>query len=141
VLLAVAVVFLVWTFFQTKLFDNYLKIPVLFMFPLIAIASLIMTKIFMLSKAWLKAWFASAGTILFVTFFGVAGLFPNLLPSSLNPAYNVTIFNSSASQLTLKIMLGVVLVMVPIVIAYQIWIYMFLKDKVNEKSLDYEEAY
>lgn len=141
VLLVVAVAFLVWTFFQTKLFDNYLKMPVLFIIPLIAVVSLIMAKVFMLSKAWVKAWFASAGTILFVTFFGVAGLFPNLLPSSLDPAYSVTIYNSASSQLTLKIMLGIALVMVPIVIAYQIWIYMFLKDKVNEKSLDYEEAY
>jgi cytochrome d ubiquinol oxidase subunit II len=35
----------------------------------------------------------------------------------------VTAFNGASSQLTLKIMLGVALVMVPIVLAYQFWTY------------------
>ena len=66
-----------------------------------------------------KAWGASAATILFCTFYGVAGLYPNLLPSSIDSAASMNITNSSSSPLTLKIMLGVALVMVPIVIIYQ----------------------
>jgi cytochrome d ubiquinol oxidase subunit II len=38
-------------------------------------------------------------------------------------------------------MLGVALVMVPIVIAYQTWVYVKFRDKVTEKDLAYEEAY
>ncbi|MGO9414173.1 MAG: cytochrome d ubiquinol oxidase subunit II, partial [Syntrophobacteraceae bacterium] len=74
---------------------------------------------------WLKAWFCSAVFIIMVTLFGVAGMYPNLLISSIDPAFSLTAFNSSSSPLTLKIMLGVALVFVPIVIAYQIWVYRF----------------
>lgn len=115
--------------------------PVLWILPLIAVLALLGTFVFIRQAAWLKAWLSSAVTILFVTFFGVAGLFPRLLPSSLNPAYSITIQNGAASQLTLKIMLVVALIMVPIVIAYQLWVYLFLGNKVTEKDLAYEEAY
>jgi cytochrome d ubiquinol oxidase subunit II len=52
-------------------------------------------------------------------------MYPNLLISSINPAFSLSAFNSSSSPLTLKIMLAVALVFVPIVIAYQIWVYRF----------------
>jgi len=60
-----------------------------------------------------------------VTLFGVGGMYPDLLISSIDPAFSLSAFNSSSSPLTLKIMLGVALVFVPIVIAYQIWVYRF----------------
>ena len=71
----------------------------------------------------------------------MAGLYPNLLPSSLNPAWSLTINNSASSPLTLKIMLGVALTFVPIVIAYQTWVHFLFKDKVKEEDLGYEEGY
>jgi cytochrome bd ubiquinol oxidase subunit II len=53
--------------------------------------------------------------------FGVAGLYPNLLPSSLDETYSVTIHNSASSPFALTIMLVVALVCVPVVIFYQGW--------------------
>lgn len=140
-LLVVAVLFLVYTFFATKLFDNYFSLPVLWVLPLLAVGALLVTRVFISQGAWWKAWFASSLTIVGVTLFGVAGLYPDMLPSSIDPAYSITAFNGSSSQLTLKIMLGVALVMVPIVIAYQTWVYVFLRAKVTDKDLAYEEAY
>lgn len=141
VLLVVAVLFLLFTFVATNLFNNYFRYPFLLPLPLIAVAALLLTRVFMQQASWWRAWFASSATIVFVALFGVGGLFPNILPSSINEAYSVTAFNSASSQLTLKIMLGVALVMVPIVIGYQIWVYTFLRGKVTEKDLTYEEAY
>ena len=91
--------------------------------------------------AWWKAWFASSLTIVSVTLFGVVGLYPNLLPSSLDPAYSLTAFNSASSPLTLKIMLGVALTFVPLVIAYQVWVHFLFKDKVKEQDVTYDEGY
>jgi cytochrome d ubiquinol oxidase subunit II len=54
---------------------------------------------------------------------GVAGIYPALLPSSLDPAFLRTAFNTQSSPLTLAIMLGVALVMVPIVLIYRGWVY------------------
>ncbi len=118
-----AVVFLGATYFSTGLYDNYMKAPVLFVIPLTAVMALIGTVLFIRRAQWLKAWFSSAVFIVTVTLFGVGGMYPNLLISSIDPAFSLTAFNSSSSPLTLKIMLAVALVFVPIVIAYQIWVY------------------
>ena len=138
VLLVVAVFFLVFTAFQTKLYANYLSSPLLFVVPLIAVVALLGTRFYMAKRQWWKAWFASCLTIVGATLFGVIGLFPNLFPSSIDPAFSLTVTNSSSSPLTLKIMLVVALVFVPVVIAYQGWVYYFFKDKVNKEDLAYD---
>ena len=145
-LAVVAVAFLVCTWFYTRLYDNYLQNPFLFMVPIvlipfIAVGALVMLRIYMARGHWWKTWFASCILIVGVTLFGVAGLYPNLLPSSINPAYSMTIFNSASSPLTLKIMLGVALIFVPIIIIYQSWVYHFFKDKVKTSELAQEEGY
>lgn len=137
VLLAVAVIFLVATKFATSLYDNYFANPVLFVIVLLAVAGLLGTKIFLSKKELFKAWFSSAVTIIGCTFFGVIGLFPNLFPSSLDPAYSLTAHNASSSPLTLKIMLFVVLIFVPLVLVYQIWAYNMFKSKIEPEDMMY----
>jgi cytochrome d ubiquinol oxidase subunit II len=105
------------------------------------VAALISIPSFIKRAQWWKAWFASSLTIVGITLFGVVGLFPDLLKSSLNPAYSLTAFNSSSSPLTLKIMLGVALTFVPLVIAYQVWVHFLFKDKVEHEDLAREEGY
>jgi len=47
----------------------------------------------------------------------------------MDPTFSLTAFNSASSPLTLKIMLGVALTFVPVVIAYQFWVYrLFAKE-------------
>jgi len=131
VLLIVAVAFLVYTAFATGLFLNYMSTPVLFVVPLIAVAALILIKVFLTRGDALKAFAASCVTIVTVCFTGVIGLFPNLIPSSLDPTYSMTIYNSSSSKLTLAIMTAVALIFVPIVIAYKIWVYRVFREKIS----------
>ncbi len=141
VLFAVAVIFLVHTGFATTLYKNYINRPALFVIPLVTVGSLLVTRLFIARGSWWNAWFASCLTIVSATLFGVIGLYPNLFPSSLNPVLSLTAFNSSSSPLTLKIMLVVVLIFVPIVILYQGWVYYLFKDKVTPEYLESEEAY
>ncbi len=139
--LVFAVIFLIYSYFETKLWDNYFKNPVLFVIPLLAVIALIMVKVYLVKGESWKGWFASSATILFTTFWGVGGLFPNLFPSSIDPAASLTIYNSSSSQLTLKIMTVVAVIFVPIVLFYQIWTYKTFSHRVTEKDLESEEAY
>ena len=141
VLLIGAVVFLIHTWFATSLWMNYLRNPILLVVPLVTVAALICIRLFIGSRSWGKAWVASAVTIVGVTLFGVLGLYPNIFPSSLNPAWSLTIFNASSSTLTLTIMLVVALIVVPIVVAYQGWAYYLFRGKVTEEDLASEEAY
>jgi len=132
--LIVAVVFLGATYFSTSLYDNYFARPYLLIVPLIAVAALFGIKAFVSKGAPFKAFVSSCVTIVFVVFTGVIGLFPNLIPSSLDPRYSMTITNSSSSQLTLAIMTVVALIFVPIVIVYKIWVYRIFSAPVTRES-------
>ncbi|MFW5731352.1 MAG: cytochrome d ubiquinol oxidase subunit II [Desulfonatronovibrionaceae bacterium] len=139
--LVVTVLFLVLTAVYTRLFDNYTSSPLLLIILVLAVAALLMTRIYLGRGEHLKSWLSSAVTIISVTLFGVIGLFPALLPSSINPDYSMTIHNSASSPLTLKIMLAVALIFVPIVIAYQTWVHIRFGHKITQEDLDYDEAY
>jgi cytochrome d ubiquinol oxidase subunit II len=79
-----------------------------------------------------RAFLSSGATVVLTTLAGIAGIYPNLVPSRFDPASSLTIFNSSSSPLTLKIMTGVALVFVPVVIGYQVWVYRVFRPEKND---------
>jgi cytochrome d ubiquinol oxidase subunit II len=135
-LAATAVGFLIYTAYATKLYGNYVQTPLLIIVPGTAVAALFGTRIFLAKGASLSAFFASCLTIFFITATGIIGLFPNLIPSSLDPAYSMTIYNSSSSRITLTIMTGVALVFVPIIIAYKTWVYRVFSGRVKVEDTE-----
>ncbi len=135
------VLFLGATAIYTDLYVNYLARPYLFLILATAAAALVAIRFFHQRRLYFKTWFASAATIVFAMFFCLAGLFPNLFPSSMGDQYSLTAFNASSSQLTLTIMLVVVLAFIPIVIGYQIWAYRLFSRKFSPEDLAYEDAY
>ncbi len=134
-LLTVAVAFLVYTNFATRLYDNYLAHPLLMIVPLSAVASLLAIRIFSAKGNPLAAFTASSVTILTVVATAIVGLFPNLIPSSMDPASSLTLYNSSSSPYTLKLMLVVVAIFIPIIIGYKIWIYRIFRAPVREEDV------
>lgn len=134
-------VFVTMTAVYTDLLANYLANPLLFIVLLLPVLGLVQVKAFLLRNRHWPAWAASAVSIVGVTFFGIIGLYPRLLPSTLDPAYSMTIANSASSPLTLQIMLAVALIFVPIVIAYQAWVHFRFGHKITNEDLEYEEAY
>lgn len=122
-LLLVAVAFLVHTAFATGLYANYLENFSLFAVPLAAVASLISIKPFASARKHGRALVSSALAILAVMATGLAGLYPNLIPSSIDPAWSLTIFNSSSSPYTLRLMTVVAALFIPVAIAYQAWVH------------------
>jgi len=59
-------------------------------------------------------------------------LYPRVLISSLDPIWNLTIYNSSSSPYTLRIMSIIALIFVPIVLAYQAWSYWIFRKRITE---------
>ena len=139
--LAISVVFLIMTYTYTDLFNNYLAAPILFALPLAAVVCLVAARVMMQRNKMPFAWGCSAGFIGLVTMFGVVGMFPRLIPSSMDPAFSLTIHNAASSPLTLKIMLVVALLTVPIVIGYQTWVFFTFSHKVTEEELSSPNAY
>lgn len=140
-LIIVAVAFLALTFSSTKLYDNYIAHPLLWIIPLLALLGIFTSRFYCGQRRPALAWFGSALFIFFVTFFGIAGIFPSLLISSIDTAFSLTLHNAAASTLTLKIMLGVILFTVPAVLAYQLWVFLTFTHKVTEEELKSESAY
>lgn len=133
--LAVSLVFLAMTAFYTNLYANYAAHPSLLIFPISAVLLLLTVRVMLAGDNLLGAWLCSAGFIFMLTYFGVLGMYPGLIISSIDPAYTVTAFNGASSPLTLKIMLGVTLACVPIVIAYQAWVYYIFAHKVSDEGV------
>ena len=129
------------TWFETGLYHNYRIIPALFLIPLCAVLALLLARLYLAAKELGKAWFASCLVIISVTFFGVMGLYPDMLISSVNPAYNLTVFNTASSHGTLTVMLVVALIFVPIVVLYQGWVYRLFRGKVRAEDIHTDEAY
>jgi cytochrome d ubiquinol oxidase subunit II len=129
------VAFLTASAFVTSLFQNYLKYSILWFVPILTVVSLLIVKLSLKTEFYGKAFIFSCLTILFTFATLFIGLFPNMLPSSINPAYSLTAFNASSSPYTLKVMLIVVLIATPIVIAYQIWVYKLFAEKVKKADI------
>jgi cytochrome d ubiquinol oxidase subunit II len=134
-LLVTAVACLTSSAFATDLYDNYLAQPALSLIILIALIGLVGTKLFLLKQAYWTAWFFSAVTILGITFYGIVGLYPTMLLSTLNPAYSITVHDAASSNITLTIMLVVASLLLPVVIAYQVWAVRLFRRKLTDEEL------
>lgn len=64
-----------------------------------------------------------------------AALFPNVFPSSTDPAFSLTIENASSSEYTLTVMTWVAVIMIPLVLVYQGWTYWVFRKRVSRKSI------
>lgn len=62
-------------------------------------------------------------------------LFPDVLPSTLDPRWSLTVGNASSSPYTLKIMTWVAGIMTPLVLLYQGWTYWVFRRRIGVHSL------
>ncbi|MGH3541927.1 MAG: cytochrome d ubiquinol oxidase subunit II [Pseudonocardiaceae bacterium] len=58
-------------------------------------------------------------------------LYPNLVPSTLNPQWSVTIYNASSTPYTLKIMTWAAAIFAPLAMAYQGWTYWVFRQRIS----------
>ena len=59
--------------------------------------------------------------------------FPNLMLSTTNPNWSLTIYNASSSQYTLTVMSIVAVLFVPVMLGYQIWSYLTFRKRLSGK--------
>jgi len=122
------------TFFWAGLYKNYLASPLMLAIPVVCLISF-------LASGHLLYWYNDTGKafiysglgIISLTLTGVMGIYPNLLPSRLDPAGAVTIANSASTPKTLLIMLIVALIFVPVVMGYQWWTHKVLAEKIDSE--------
>jgi cytochrome bd ubiquinol oxidase subunit II len=76
---------------------------------------------------------ASAILLLVTTYFSL--LYPNVMPSTIDPANNLTIANASSSSYTLTLMSWVAILVVPFVLAYQAWSYWVFRRRLSRDHI------
>ena len=62
-------------------------------------------------------------------------LFPEVMPSTTDPAFSLTVHNASSTAYTLKIMTWVAAVMTPVVLAYQAWSYWVFRQRIGRHHI------
>jgi len=81
------------------------------------------------AAAW--AFVASAIAIVGVILTAGFSMFPFVMPSSSDPASSLTVWDATSSHKTLQLMFWAVVVFLPIVLAYTIWVYRVMRGKVT----------
>jgi cytochrome d ubiquinol oxidase subunit II len=108
-----------------------LDFPIAWLVVFANVVSVALIALWLRRRKWNAAFAASVTTILaFVLLLGLT-LFPNLVTSSPNPEYSLTIYNAASSQKTLFIMLIIALIGMPFVLSYTGLIYWIFRGKVT----------
>ena len=81
------------------------------------------------------AFILSAATIVFAVAALFLGLYPNVMPSNIDPAFNLTVFNASSQSYTLTVMTIVALIMTPLVLLYQGWTYWVFRKRLTSEMI------
>lgn len=111
--------------------DQYLAQPWLAILPAAALAAIIFAWWMVRREQFFIAFVASALMIILLILSSAAGLYPNLLISTINPDFNQTIFNAASEANTLVVMLVIAAVGMPFVILYTAGVYYIFRGKVR----------
>ncbi|MEU4985052.1 cytochrome d ubiquinol oxidase subunit II [Streptomyces sp. NPDC021969] len=101
----------------------------------VAVAALVAA--LMANQAGREGWsFALSGvTIVAAVAMLFLTLFPNVMPSTLNPDWSLTVTNASSSAYTLKIMTWLAVIATPVVLLYQGWTYWVFRKRIGTQHL------
>jgi len=83
------------------------------------------------AKYYSHSFLASSVSIIGVIGMTATGLFPRMVPSSVNLMNSLSIYNASSTKRTLATMLIIALLGMPVVIVYTVYIYRVFRGKVD----------
>ncbi|NPV92915.1 MAG: cytochrome d ubiquinol oxidase subunit II [Firmicutes bacterium] len=118
------------------LFANYTARPVLYVFPLLTIAAAAVLPLTVRASRYGYSFLASSLVMAGMIATLGMGMYPNLVPA-VNPALSLSIYNASSSPLTLKTMLIIALLGMPIVLFYTVFVYRVFRGKVDSGPAGY----
>lgn len=101
--------------------------------PVTALVALLLSGYFIRREKDGWAFAMTAVTIVFTVATFFLFTYPNVMLSTTNPAWSLTIYNASSSNYTLTVMTIVAAIFVPVVLAYQIWSYFAFRKRLSGK--------
>jgi cytochrome d ubiquinol oxidase subunit II len=125
---ALSVVFIVWTGIDQGE-------PLVWLLGLLAAAAFVASLGATIIERDGYAFLATSAAIALVTVMLFVGLFPDVMPSSLDPAFNLTTDNASSTHYSLVIMSWVAVIFTPIVLMYQSWSYWVFRKRIGVQHI------
>jgi cytochrome bd ubiquinol oxidase subunit II len=116
---------------------RYLAQPWLVVVPGLALFAIVVAWFMVRSNRYFVAFLFSAAMIAGLLFSAAFGIYPNLLISTIDAQYNLTIFNSASQANSLTVMLVIALIGMPFVLLYTAGVYYFFRGKVQLSSQSY----
>lgn len=120
--------------------SNYAATPILWLVPALVFIAAVSTWLFGVSRSGL-AFIASSIAVACVVLTAGIAMFPFLLPSSLEPSHSLTAWDSTSSLHTLRWMFWLVLLLLPVVIAYTSWVFHVLRGPVTLEHVRGSDAH
>lgn len=117
--------------------DNFQRYPLAWLVVVLNVLAIANIPRAIYSGRILQAFISSSCAIAAFIFFLGMRLFPNMVVSTIDPAYSLTIYNAASSQKTLGIMLIIAVIGMPFVLAYMSLIYWVFRGKVELGKLTY----
>jgi len=124
--------------YRPYMVDPMRAYPIFYLVPLIALTAIIAVP-FLMRKRWDGwAFLCSSLSIAGLLSLAAIGTFPYMIRSTVQTQTNsLTIYNSAASELTLKVLLIIVAIGVPLVLAYGFYVYRTFRGKVEIDATSY----
>ncbi|PQJ30910.1 cytochrome d ubiquinol oxidase subunit II [Nonlabens arenilitoris] len=145
-LLKKGMIFFITSFAVTSLYtliflpgvtDRFKEQPLFFALPILAFLAVANVPRLVSKKKYFQALIFSSLTMAFLLMLVAFQLYPVLLPSTIDPAFSVTIYNAASSQKSLGIMLTMVVVGAPLLAGYLIFLYKTFNGKVQLDDTSY----
>ena len=117
--------------------DKFQENPSLFLIPLLGILGIAnIPRLVSMQKFFQAFLFSGLSICLFMIVIAIE-LYPSILISSIDSAYDITVYEAASSTKTLKIMMGFVAIGGPLVLAYTVFVYRTFKGKVELDEMSY----
>ncbi len=102
----------------------------------LAALSLIASLLLTLQGRQNHAFWLHFGGIAFAVVFIFSAMAPNVMRSSIDPAYSLTLQQAASADVTLAIMTVAAVIFVPVVLVYTVWSYKVFSARINAAAID-----
>ena len=115
---------------------NYDKYPVTMLFPVLGLLMPILVLLSSrMNRSGFAFFFSSLGIAAVILTCGAA-MFPFVMPSSLEPNVSLTMWDSTASEMSLTVMTWAAIIFVPIVLSYTVWTYLKMFGRLTRDFIE-----
>lgn len=130
--LVFVLLFIIVGWYQTDIFTYHGTAWIIL--PFVAWGALLFAQVFNVNNQDVWAFAMTSFTIILLTASIFIGMFPRLIISTIDPAFDLTIYNAASGAYTLKVMSYFSLALLPFVLGYQGWSYYIFRKRISKQE-------